>query len=112
MKPTRARYWVIVFAVTLAVLSYIDRVAISQAAPSITKDLGLSKDQNGDDLRRVRSYLYSLSSKCRADGFGDSMGPRSVLVRIVIAWSSFTALTGASMEFHFTVGDPILFRRG
>src|SRR3982751_322691 len=26
--PTKARYWVIVFAVTLAVLSYIDRVAI------------------------------------------------------------------------------------
>ena len=26
-KPTRARYWVIVFAITLAILSYIDRVA-------------------------------------------------------------------------------------
>jgi hypothetical protein len=29
------RYWVIVFAVSLAVIQYIDRVCISQAAPLI-----------------------------------------------------------------------------
>jgi hypothetical protein len=33
-RPTRVRYWVIVFAVTLAAVTYIDRVAISFAAPS------------------------------------------------------------------------------
>jgi hypothetical protein len=33
MRPTRTRGIVVVFAVTLAVLQYIDRVAISQAAP-------------------------------------------------------------------------------
>ncbi len=32
-RPTRTRYWVIVFAVTLAMITYIDRVCISQAAP-------------------------------------------------------------------------------
>jgi hypothetical protein len=32
-RPTRTRGIVVVFAVTLAVLQYIDRVAISQAAP-------------------------------------------------------------------------------
>jgi hypothetical protein len=47
MKPSRARYWVIVFAVTLAILAYIDRVAISQAAPVISQDLGLSKSRMG-----------------------------------------------------------------
>ena len=45
--PTRVRYWVIVFAVTLAVITYIDRVCISQAAPLITRDLGLTKEQMG-----------------------------------------------------------------
>src|SRR6266404_1709929 len=45
--PTRARYWVIVFAITLAVLSYIDRVAISQAARPISQDLHLTKSQMG-----------------------------------------------------------------
>ena len=33
MRPTSTRGIVVVFAVTLAVLQYIDRVAISQAAP-------------------------------------------------------------------------------
>ena len=32
-RPTCVRYWVIVFAVTLSVITYIDRVCISQAAP-------------------------------------------------------------------------------
>ncbi len=46
-KATRARYWVIVFAVTLSILAYIDRVSISMAAPSMMRDLGLSKVQMG-----------------------------------------------------------------
>ena len=36
MAPSRTRYLVVVFAVTLAILSYIDRVAISKAAPFYT----------------------------------------------------------------------------
>ena len=46
-QPSKARYWVVVFAVTLAILSYIDRVAISQAAPLISKDFNLDKQQMG-----------------------------------------------------------------
>ena len=46
-KPTRARYWVIVSAVVLSVITYIHRVAISQAAPIITEDLGLSRVEMG-----------------------------------------------------------------
>ena len=46
-RATRARYWVIFFAVTLAILAYIDRVCISMAAPVMSRDLGLSKVQMG-----------------------------------------------------------------
>ena len=41
-NPTRARYVVTAFAVALAAITYIDRVAISVSAPFISKDLGLS----------------------------------------------------------------------
>ena len=44
-KPTHARYYVVVFAVTLAVLSYIDRVAISKAAPVSYTHLDVYKRQ-------------------------------------------------------------------
>ena len=46
-RPTRVRYWVIVFAVTLSVITYIDRVCISQAAPLMRADLGLTAEQMG-----------------------------------------------------------------
>ena len=45
--PSRVRYWVIVFAVALAVVTYIDRVSISFAAPAISADLGLDSVQMG-----------------------------------------------------------------
>ena len=38
-RATRARRVVIIFACTLAVITYLQRVAISQAAPLIQEDL-------------------------------------------------------------------------
>ena len=47
MKPSRARYGVVAMAIALAVLSYVQRVAISQAAGPISHDLHLNKAQMG-----------------------------------------------------------------
>jgi len=46
-RPTQVRYLVILFAVALAVITYIDRVCISQAAPAMTRELGLNKVEMG-----------------------------------------------------------------
>ena len=46
-EATRVRYWVIVFAVALAVITFIDRVCMSFAAPFVSKDLGLNSVQMG-----------------------------------------------------------------
>ncbi|GIU73495.1 MAG: glucarate transporter [Bryobacteraceae bacterium] len=95
--PTRARHWVVVFAVTLAILAYIDRVAISQAAPLISHDLGFSKQQMG--------YIFSAFALAYAlfeipgGWMGDWLGPRRVLMRIVLWWSFFTAATGWAWNF-------------
>ncbi len=96
-RPTHARYWVIVFAVTLAVLSYIDRVAISQAAGPISRDLGLTKSQMGLVFGAF-ALAYSLF-EIPSGWMGDAIGARKVLVRVVLAWSGFTALTGAAWNF-------------
>ncbi|MCI0392186.1 MAG: MFS transporter [Acidobacteria bacterium] len=91
-RPTRVRYWVIVFAVTLAVVTYIDRVCISQAGPSIARDLGLSAITMG--------YVYSAFAwgyalfEIPGGYWGDRVGVRRVLMRVVIWWSFFTAATG------------------
>ena len=92
VKATGARHKVIAFAVTLAVLSYIDRVCISQAAPIITKEFGLTRAQMGEVFSAF-ALAYALF-EIPGGWMGDKMGPRKVLMRIVIWWSVFTAATG------------------
>jgi len=97
LKPTATRHYVIVFAVTLAVLSYIDRVAISTAAPNISKDLGFSKTDMGQ-IFAAFGLAYALF-EIPGGWMGDWMGARKVLMRIVVWWSFFTAATGWMMNF-------------
>jgi len=92
MRATRARYRVVVFAVTLAVIQYIDRVCISQAAPLISHDLGLSKRQMGWVFSAF-TLAYALF-EIPSGYWGDRIGPRRVLLRVVLWWSFFTAATG------------------
>ena len=92
MAPTRARHVVTGFAVTLAVITYIDRVAIAQAAQFISADLGLSRTEMAWALAAF-AWAYALF-EIPGGWLGDRIGPRRVLMRIVIWWSFFTAATG------------------
>ena len=85
LRPTHTRHWVIVFAVALAIIQYIDKVCISQAAPFIQKDLRLSDDQMGWVFGAF-TLAYALF-EIPAGYLGDRFGPRRVLLRIVIWWS-------------------------
>jgi len=108
--PTRTRYWVVVFAVTLAILSYIDRVCISQAAPIMSKEFGLSKQDMGM-IFGAFGIAYALF-EIPGGWLGDWMGPRKVLMRIVIWWSAFTALTGYTFSFWSLYAVRFLFGAG
>jgi len=109
-RPSKVRYWVVVFAVTLAIITYIDRVALSQAAPRISKELNLSKDQMGwVFFGFIMAYaLFEIPSGV----MGDQMGPRSVLMRIVVWWSFFIALTGRAWNFVSLLVIQTLFGMG
>lgn len=110
MRPTSTRRIVVVFAVTLAVLQYIDRVAISQAAPLVMKELALTKEQ--------MSWVFSAFTLAYAvfeipGGYlGDWIGPRRVLLRIVLWWSFFTAATGCAWSLASLVITRFLFGAG
>jgi len=109
-RPTRVRYWVIFFSVTLAIFSYIDRVALSRAAPSVMKDLHLDKVEFGLAFSAfVTCYaLFEIPS-----GYlGDRYGPRSILLRIVIWWSFFTFATGQAWSFWSLAACQALFGMG
>jgi len=91
-RPTRVRYGVVGFAVLLSVITYIDRVSISQAAPAISEELGLTKVQMGWAF----SAFGVAYAACQIPGgwMADWIGPRRVLTSIVVWWSLFTAATG------------------
>jgi MFS family permease len=108
--PTRARYLVVVFAVTLAVLSYIDRVAISKAAPYISHDLGLNKQQMGIVFGAF-ALAYALA-EIPSGWMGDLLGPRRVLMRIVLWWSCFTASVTLMWSFTALAVNQFLFGAG
>jgi MFS family permease len=110
LKPSRTRYWVVVFAVTLSIVSYIDRVAMSQAAPFITHDLHLGKEQMGW-IFSAFALAYALF-EIPGGWLGDYMGPRRVLMRIVLWWSVFTAATGWMWNFASMITTRFLFGAG
>jgi len=97
-RPTHARYWVIFFAVSLAILSYIDRVCISQAGPVIARELNFSDVEMGK-IFGAFALAYALF-EIPGGWLGDLMGPRKILLRIVLWWSAFTALTGVMWSFY------------
>jgi MFS transporter, ACS family, glucarate transporter len=112
MAPTRVRYWVIVFAVTLACIQYLDRVSISSAAavPAIRRDLGLSEVQMGWVFGAfgIAYVIFDIPG-----GYlGDRIGARSVLMRVVVWWSFFTAFTGAAWNLASMLVTRFLFGAG
>jgi ACS family glucarate transporter-like MFS transporter len=90
-RVTHARYFVVVFAVTLAVIQYVDRICISKAMPLIQRDLGFTNVQAGYVFGAF-TLAYALF-EIPGGWLGDRFGPRKVLMRIVIWWSFFTAAT-------------------
>ena len=110
IRPTRVRYGVVGFAVTLAIITYFDRVTLSKAQGLISADLHLSKQQMGWVFAAFAgSYaLFEIPS-----GYlGDRLGPRRVLMRIVIWWSTFTALMGITFNFGSLFFTQLFFGAG
>ena len=110
LRPTRTRYGVIVFAVMLGIIHYIDRVCISKARPFIQQDLGFDDTQMG--------YVFSAFTLAYAlfeipgGWLGDKWGPRRVLLRVVMFWSVFTAATGYAWNLASMIGCRFLFGAG
>lgn len=110
VRPTRVRFRVVAFAVTLAMVTYLDRACIATLAPDIMRDLDLSKAE--------MSWVYSAFALAYAifeiptAWWADRSGTRRVLTRIVLWWSAFTMATAAAFNYGVMLAVRFLFGAG
>src|SRR5262245_20663394 len=86
--PTRVRYAVLGWLCALSMITYIDRVCIKQVQGDMQRDLGLTGRQFSWAFAAF-ALAYALF-EIPAGWLGDRLGPKRVLVRIVLCWLLFT----------------------
>jgi MFS family permease len=91
--PTNVRYGVLAFVCTLSMVTYLDRVCMSNANPYIQDVLGLESEAGLKWFFWAFCISYALF-EVPTGWLGDVFGPRKTIIRIVLWWSLFTVLTG------------------
>jgi MFS transporter, ACS family, glucarate transporter len=110
LAPGYVRYRVVAFTVALAGITYLDRICIATVAPSIMHDLSLTRLQ--------MSYVFSAfaiayaSFEIPSAWWGQKVGTRRVLTRIVAWWSTFTIATGLATTYPVMLATRFLFGIG
>src|SRR5436190_8309259 len=104
------RYRVLALLFFLVLIMFLDRLCIAVSGPRIQRELNISPAQWGWVIGAFTlSYgLFEVPSGLLAD----RIGPRKVLLRIVLWWSAFTALTGAVTGFSSLLAARFLFGAG
>jgi len=96
--------------ILLFAITYIDRVCISVAGPRMQEDLHIDPVGWGW-VTAMFSLSYCLF-EIPTGALGDRIGPRVVLTRIVLWWSTFTSLTGAVPNYFLLLITRFLFGAG
>jgi hypothetical protein len=107
---THVRHKVLAMTMALGAITYLDRVSISIARPDIARDLGLSPTQMGYVFSAF--YVAYALFEIPTGWWGDRVGTRRVLTRIVCWWSTFTVLTGFAFNYSSLVAIRFLFGAG
>jgi len=94
----------------LALVTYLDRVCIAVAGPQMQRALHISPEGWG----WVTSvfFISYAAFEIPTGALGDRIGPRRVLTRVVLWWSSFTSLTGAVLSYPLLLLTRFCFGMG
>jgi MFS transporter, ACS family, glucarate transporter len=104
------RYRVLVFLFFLTLITYLDRICISLVGVRIKSEFNLTNEQFGWALASF-ALAYAIF-EIPSGILGDRIGQRAVLIRIVMWWSIFTALTGATTGLLSLICIRFLFGMG
>ena len=122
-KPTRVRWFLVIWLFVLSAVSYLDRVNLSIASGSIADAYHLTDVQLGPVFSAL-VFGYALFQT--VGGYlADRFGPRRVLTAGVLWWGVFTALTALvpaqinhalllfiSVRFLLGAGEAVMYPAG
>jgi MFS transporter, ACS family, glucarate transporter len=97
----------VAMAMLINFVSYLDRISISVAAPSIRKEFGLSSLQTGWVFA-----VFSLSYAFLQTPWGilaDRFESRTIVAIAMTGWSAFTALTALASNFASLITIRFIF---
>src|SRR5205085_4533680 len=108
---SKARWYILFLIGLMYLITYLDRVNISTAAPVISKEFGFDKITMGA-IFSAFVWAYALF-QVPGGWLGDRLGPRRILTAIVTYWSLMTAATAMAgsavsfvvVRFLFGIGE-------
>src|SRR4029077_20827265 len=114
-RPSRGRWYVLLMISAMYLITYLDRVNISTAAPLISKEFGFDKITMGF-IFSAFVWAYAMF-QVPGGWLSDKLGARGVLSGIVTYWSIMTAATAGAfnaasfivVRFLFGVGEAGAF---
>ncbi|HTM52255.1 MAG TPA: MFS transporter [Bryobacteraceae bacterium] len=109
-KATRVRHVVLGLTVAAYMITYMDRVVISSAVPTIQKEFGFSLTTMSYIIASFR-WGYALF-QIPGGWLGDRIGPRRALTLIVTWWSLFTSATALAWNSVSMIAIRFLFGMG
>lgn len=103
--------WVVLAMLFIAcAISYMDRAALSVAAPLMAKDLNLNPAELGIVFS---TFFVGYALFCFIGGYAaDRFGPKNVLVVSMSIWSVFCGLTAAVFGFGSLLVVRVIFGAG
>lgn len=103
--------WLIVWLLFLGgMINYMDRSAMSVAAPLVAKDFKLDPAQLG---LVFSVFFFGYALFCFIGGyFSDRIGPKRVFAVSMASWSVFCGLTAATFSFASLLVVRVLFGMG
>ena len=115
VRSSRGRWYVLLLISVMYLITYLDRVNISTAAPQISKEFGFDKVTMGV-IFSAFVWAYAMF-QVPGGWLSDRFGARGVLGGVVTYWSIMTAATGAAfgatsfiiVRFLFGVGEAGAF---
>ncbi len=108
--PTRARHRVMAYLAGLAFLTYLDRACLASIKPLVMDDLHLSMDQI-NMVFSAFALAYGVF-ELPTGHWGDRIGRRRVLARIVAWWSTCTIATAGAFNYASLLIVRFLFGVG